>query len=544
MNIRKLWDDSIGIVDLSKAKAIVAMLLLVAVIPFTVYLAQKEQTIQQHAAYTGACRDMSMSDAGTGSIGPDSDFRWKALPYSSPCTMACTNNTQCPGNTQQPNKINPNTSGWCYGFDNGTTPRCIQLEYIGSNNAPTPVPTQPQSFSGGLNVNANPSAINQNGSTTVHLTGGCACGINIGIDPHGGLSCSNPRNTYNDCTHGPPGTTFEWQWDCTPTSGASGNYVISGVGGNGSCTASNNYYVVAPTPTPIPQCGPSNATITCTTCSYPPNTCGTTNGTGTDCSYTGANCVSTFAPNQPHYSSCSQDNCNTGSSCVSNVCVSPTPTPTLLPSQTPTPTISPTPPPGSTPLSISASLVGIGSGGPNNNPQHRTRQITVCLYPINPAIDPSGDSNCAKLPAELKKNGTVTYDSNSGNFINSSFDMGTGVTTGSYLVYMWVDGFLRVRASDIPIAITSGVTPPQVIPTVTEQTGDINKDNIVDIRDYNLLVQFCYGQNFSAATCPFKTGNNTSGGFGFSGADINDDGKTDGVDYNLMVRALSALPGE
>lgn len=330
-------------------------------------------------------------------------------------------------------------------------------------------------FIGGLTVSANPTVLNQNQSTTVTLQGGCACGISIGIDGHGGLNCGNPVNTFNGCLQGPTNaTTFTWQWSCT-ADGSPGNYSLTGTGGAGSCSTSNSYAILAPTPTvtPIPSATPT-----------------------------------------------------------------PTPTPTPVPSATPTPTPTQTPTPIPTPISntslnLSAILVGIGAGGANPSPIHQTRNATVCLYPAaaGQVIDPN-DPNCNSLAANLKASGPIVFDSSSGKFINFSFGMGLGVLSGNYNVLIRVDNFLRINAGIFQI--TQGANA--IISTVTLLPGDIDKNNTVDVLDYNDLFS-CFGSKFNSSSCQFQPAGN------ITGADLNDDGKVDGIDYNLYIRSLAAHPG-
>lgn len=323
-------------------------------------------------------------------------------------------------------------------------------------------------FVGGLNVVSNPTVLQQNQSTTVTLQGGCACGISIGIDGHGGLNCGEPVNTYNNCLNGPAtATTFTWQWSCT-AAGNPGTYSLTGTGGAGSCSASNTYTILGPSPTATPIPTPTST---------------------------------------------------------------PTPTPTPVPSATPTPTPTPV---GNTTLNLTLSLVGIGATGANSNPVHRTRNALVCLYPATAGqtIDPN-DPNCNALPANLKSTSQVIYDTSSGKFLNNSFSMGLGVTSGNYNVLIRTDNFLRVNAGifQVTAGANATISPVNLLP------GDIDKNNTVDVLDYNDLLG-CFGSKFTTSSCQFQPSGNSTG------ADLNDDNKVDGVDYNLYIRSLAAHPGQ
>lgn len=78
-------------------------------------------------AYAASCSD-NPPDAPV----PNSNYIWKA-----DCNASqCSGNDSCPKNTSDPNNVNPDTSAWCYGFDDGANPRCMQLQYTGSHSAP------------------------------------------------------------------------------------------------------------------------------------------------------------------------------------------------------------------------------------------------------------------------------------------------------------------------------------------------------------------------------------------------------------------------
>ena len=73
-----------------------------------------------------------------------------------------------------------------------------------------------------------------------------------------------------------------------------------------------------------------------------------------------------------------------------------------------------------------------------------------------------------------------------------------------------------------PTAIPSPTSTPVIL------LGDINKDGVVNILDYNLLIS-CYGKKFYTSICIAK-----------NAADLNGDGVVNGIDYNILLRAFIA----
>lgn len=71
-----------------------------------------------------------------------------------------------------------------------------------------------------------------------------------------------------------------------------------------------------------------------------------------------------------------------------------------------------------------------------------------------------------------------------------------------------------------PTPIGSGPTP-----TGSGILGDINGDGHVNIQDYTILTS-CYGSNINKPSC----------GTNKTKADLSNDGKVDGIDYNILIR--------
>jgi hypothetical protein len=214
-----------------------------------------------------------------------------------------------------------------------------------------------------------------------------------------------------------------------------------------------------------------------------------------------------------------------------------TPTPTLTPTTTPTPTPKPTntpaptntPIPQSTKLSLNLLLQGIGYGGDNQTPNAAgnftplspTREVTVLLF----------DGNNQNVATQL---GTVTFNNSGGNFLgNISFS--PPIPLGSYVVKIKSPRYLRRQTPGFITITSSNQTGTISLAQTTLVVGDSNGDDLIDILDFNILLD-CYSDLLPPKSCSDET-KKTS-------ADLNDDGKVNGVDINLFLRNLSTRVGD
>lgn len=96
----------------------VAVLLLLSWVATTLVQRRfKSNVLGDSTTNPGTCRNNPVT--------PPSGYQWLA-----DCgQVSCSNNTVCAENTTDPN-VNPDTSGWCFGFTNGF--RCLQLKFTGA----------------------------------------------------------------------------------------------------------------------------------------------------------------------------------------------------------------------------------------------------------------------------------------------------------------------------------------------------------------------------------------------------------------------------
>ncbi len=226
-----------------------------------------------------------------------------------------------------------------------------------------------------------------------------------------------------------------------------------------------------------------------------------------------------------------------------NQCPAPT-TPTPTNSPTPAgPTATPTPGPH-TKAKVVLLLPAVGGkNGGNASPGRPTRNVTLYFYqadqdPSDPSITP------------ITRTGTVHLDTTTGSgtygyFINTTLDIGG--LNGTYKVLVKSNQYLRKQFvpktgdNSQTYVFTPGQTT--VLPTITLLAGDIVPppttaggdygDNTIDISDYNMLARGCYGGKATTSSCANK-----------EGADLNDDGKVDGIDYNILIRTFNILANQ
>lgn len=193
------------------------------------------------------------------------------------------------------------------------------------------------------------------------------------------------------------------------------------------------------------------------------------------------------------------------------------PTPTISsgssPTNTPTPTQEPAPTinPNSIILTLpSFALEGFESGTPKD------KDIAVYLY--TPGNDPKDDIE-GKKPTTRKVNGKIKHGS--GKYSLASLDLGE-LPNGTKIL-LRIKKYLRVLVATQAESknISAALTKDKFI------IGDVDENNQIDIVDYH-AIRNCFGQKLNTGACAFK-----------ETADLNEDSKVDGLDYNLFLKSLS-----
>jgi hypothetical protein len=210
------------------------------------------------------------------------------------------------------------------------------------------------------------------------------------------------------------------------------------------------------------------------------------------------------------------------------------------PSVTPNPTSPPIPTVTGTALNFTLLLHGVGAAGDNPNPSgsdlsnknplHPQRNLAITVYDTSNQIIASTSS-------------PVTFDSSTGTFVGA-VGLPSKVTSGNYSVKIQTDGYLRRLVPGIQQIVAGQQTD---VPSVQMIAGDTNTDNVLNVLDYNAMLDCGYGQLnplpmndansiFQSSACQVHTP--------AIDVDTNDDGIINSTDYNLFLRELSVQNGD
>jgi hypothetical protein len=209
-------------------------------------------------------------------------------------------------------------------------------------------------------------------------------------------------------------------------------------------------------------------------------------------------------------------------------------------SGTGSPSISPVPTITGTALNFTVLLDGVGAAGDNPNPSGNSLSNKNPLHPqrnLNVEVFDTNNQIVASSSAP------ITYDSNSGTF-DGEVGLPATVPSGNYYVKIQTDRYLRKLVPGIT-QITSGQTTQ--MPTTQMVTGDTNNDNVLNVLDYNALLDCGYGDvsplPMNDPNSAYNTGN-CQNHTPTEDIDLNDDGIIDSTDYNLFLRELSVQNGD
>ena len=159
--------------------------------------------------------------------------------------------------------------------------------------------------------------------------------------------------------------------------------------------------------------------------------------------------------------------------------------------------------------------VSAGTGNPD--PNNTTRDVTLEFY------------NSANQLAK-SVSGDINYNTDAGNF--QGIVVVPQVASGLYTVKVKVDYYLHKYIPGV-VNVSSG--GGLELPQIALVTGDTNKDNKLNILDYNQILD-C----FSSLTPPV----NCSDLVKKRATDLTDDGNVNQFDYNLFLREVSVQGGD
>lgn len=119
----------------------------------------------------------------------------------------------------------------------------------------------------------------------------------------------------------------------------------------------------------------------------------------------------------------------------------------------------------------------------------------------------------------------LSYNTAQNKFANEhAFNFTGSIPTGTYKILLKSPKYLRKNIGSLTVA-SGGLNTFDLNSNITlaDGAGDVNNDNVLDIADYNVILA-CFGDK----TCVNK-----------EAADLNEDGKVDGIDINIFITGLS-----
>ena len=208
--------------------------------------------------------------------------------------------------------------------------------------------------------------------------------------------------------------------------------------------------------------------------------------------------------------------------------------PTGNPTTIPIPTVT------GTALNFTLLLHGIGSAGDNPNPEGNSLSNKNPLHPQRDLSVTVFDTNNQSVATSTMP---VTFDSTSGTFIGA-VGLPATLPSGNYSVKIQTKGYLRRLVPGIQQIVSGQATD---VPAVQMIAGDTNNDNVLNVLDYNALLDCGYGQltplpmtdpnsKFHSSACQVHSPADN--------IDVNDDGIINSTDYNLFLRELSVQNGD
>lgn len=168
-------------------------------------------------------------------------------------------------------------------------------------------------------------------------------------------------------------------------------------------------------------------------------------------------------------------------------------------------------------VAIDVTLPGVSPNaaiGDNSSPVHRTRNFDVSLYNAN-------DELVKTVSTPLTFNGT-SY---------TGIATFSDIPTGSYIVKVRSDNSLLKSVSGPKNLVSDQTVDTSEIALVTGNIDDIaGSENILDLSDYNALLS-CFDNKACDPKLKLLT-------------DLNDDGKLDSKDFNILLRGFATRTGE
>ena len=217
-----------------------------------------------------------------------------------------------------------------------------------------------------------------------------------------------------------------------------------------------------------------------------------------------------------------------------------TPTMVATASATPGPSATPAPTANTTLLKFNLLLHGVGAAGDNPNPAGNSLSNKNPLHPQrNLKVEVYGTNNQLVTSAS----GSLLYNAGSGTF-TGTIDLGPSFAEGNYSLKVKTDRYLRKLIPGIQNIKNLAENDVQQAGLVA---GDVNSDNLLNILDYNALLDCGYGEldplPMEDANAVFNS-TSCQNHIPAVNVDIEDNGIINSADYNLFLRELSVQNGD
>lgn len=578
--MRKIW-DFISSASQSRTFTILGVLIILAAIPITVMIAQRQQEVRQQAAGVDPCYSYSQSSCSQRYF-----CQWFNLSDGSYCGVkvgyrTCSASVAC----------NDSSETCIYHTPSDSTPKCFTKNTGGMNSYCKGGDGNPNSAAcrdgrtcssdflckGSIGISCKDG--NGNPSNSGCLSGYCNPSTLTCANPpsSGGSSAGTPAQATSQVPSTPgfanpsytPGCnsiTLRWNASSGATSYLIRQYNQAGVSEEAYSkeyeTSSTSYNVTGLISNPLTayffniyaknSAGKSSAlpilaaTGACTAQPTQPPSCTVTSYSPALNTFCGSKVVTTNCGTSVTMTG--TQTCGAGQTCSNNACVNATnPTPAcgqgnsycMPPGTTQcvqvsgncscyqgftacTPTAAPTTSGGTT-LNLTIGFNGIGTAGDNANPtgtgSNKNPQLTQ-----RPVIVHILNGSNYVVP---QTSATLTYNSSSGKYTGTANIAGT-IQSGTYTVKIGAPGHLIRTAGTVSMSTGQTVT----VPSVNLVVGDLDQNNKIDPLDYNIFLSCSIFGKDNKGAC----GNRAQD------ADFNSDGKVDQIDYNLFIRDYSVQP--
>lgn len=202
-------------------------------------------------------------------------------------------------------------------------------------------------------------------------------------------------------------------------------------------------------------------------------------------------------------------------------------------------TITPTGTPSGTIINLNLLLHGIGSAGDNPNPNESSLSNKNPLHPQRnvDVIVINSNNQIVKTAS-----GSIIYGQ--GNF-TGTIDLGQSVQTGDYNIKIKSDRYLRKL---VPGIVHLETSKENTLPSTALVAGDIKTDNLLNVLDYNILLDCGYGEidplPLADPNAVYNSGSCKSHEPFRPYSDLDDNGIVNSADYNLFLRELSVQNGD